>query len=93
MHHLADTQSATYTPVNGTPVTVSVILDRDVERTVAGMQGVVMETRTELTGYSSELGAGGRGDVVTVNGNGWRLGQKASDDGYLVTWIVTEERT
>lgn len=93
MHHLADTQSAAYTPVNGTPITVSVILDRDVERTVAGMQGVIMESRTELTGYASELGAGGRGDVVTLNGKGWRLGQKASDDGYLVTWIVTEERT
>ncbi|EGP18546.1 hypothetical protein GME_16442 [Halomonas sp. TD01] len=92
MHHLADTQSATYTPLNGTPITVSVILDRDVERTVAGMQGVVMETRTELTGYTSELGEGARGDVVTVNGTGWRLGQKASDDGYLVTWVVTQER-
>lgn len=83
---------ATFTPYNATPVPVTVMLDRDVERTVAGMQGVVMEARTELTGYTSELGAGARGDVVTVGGKGWRLGQKASDDGYLVTWIVTEER-
>lgn len=92
MTHLTDSDTATYTPHNGTPVTVSVILDRDVERTVAGMQGVIMESRTELTGYTSELGEGGRGDVVTVNGTGWRLGQKTNDDGYLVTWVVTQER-
>jgi len=30
---------------------------------------------------------------VTLNGKGWRLAQKARDDGYLVTWIVTPERT
>lgn len=84
---------ASFAPQGEMPTTVTVILDRDVERTVAGMQGVVMESRTELTGYTSELGEGGRGDVVTVNGAGWRLGQKASDDGYLVTWIVTPERT
>lgn len=83
---------ASFAPHSGTPVTVTVMLDRDVERTVAGMQGVIMESRTELTGYTSELGAGGRGDVVTVSGNGWRLGQKASDDGFIVTWIVTPER-
>lgn len=84
--------TATYTPYNGTPTTVTVILDRDIERTVAGMQGVIMEARTELTGYTSQLGAGARGDVVTLNGQGWRLGAKARDDGYLVTWIVTPER-
>ena len=83
---------ATYTPYNGASVTVRVILDRDVERTVAGMQGVIMESRNELTGYTTQLGEGGRGDIVTVDGKGWRLGQKASDDGYMVTWIVTEDR-
>ena len=83
---------ATFAPHNGTPTTVTVILDRDIERTVAGMQGVIMEARTELTGYTSQLGAGARGDVVTLKGQGWRLGQKARDDGYLVTWVVTPER-
>lgn len=85
--------AATFAALNADPVPVTVMLDRDVERTVAGMQGVIMEARTELTGYTSELGAGARGDVVTLNGKGWRLGQKARDDGYLVTWIVTPERT
>lgn len=83
---------ATFTPYNGTPTAVIVIVDRDIERTVAGMQGVIMEARTELTGYTSQLGAGARGDVVTLKGQGWRLGQKARDDGYLVTWVVTPER-
>ena len=93
MKHLADADDATYTPTTGTPTTVTVILDRDVERTVAGMQGATMEPRTELTGYTSELGAGRHGDVVTIGGKGWRLAQKASDDGYLVTWVVTPERS
>lgn len=92
MSHLADSQAATYTPLGGVSVEVSVILDRDVERTVAGMQSAVMERRTELTGYTRELGAGKRGDTVTVGGNTWRLVTKDSDDGHLVTWIVTEER-
>ncbi|CAM0557102.1 hypothetical protein EHLJMEHL_02190 [Vreelandella titanicae] len=84
---------ACFAALNADPVPVTVMLDRDVERTVAGMQGVIMEARTELTGYTSELGEGARGDVVTLNGKGWRLAQKARDDGYLVTWIVTPERT
>lgn len=83
---------AVYAPMAGDPSTVNVIIDRDVERTVAGMQGVIMEARTELTGYSGELSAGARGDVVTQNGDSWRLIQRAKDDGYLVTWIVTKER-
>lgn len=92
MRHLADSQSAIFTPYGGEPVTVSVILERDVARTVAGMQGVIMESRNEITGYANELGSASRGDVVTVDGKGWRLSQKDSDDGHLVTWIVTEER-
>ncbi|BBI51103.1 hypothetical protein HORIV_35240 [Vreelandella olivaria] len=64
---------ASFAALNADPVPVTVMLDRDVERTVAGMQGVIMEARTELTGYTSELGAGARGDVVTLNGRvgGW----------------------
>lgn len=83
---------ASFAPFKRDVVPVTVILDRDVERTVAGMQGIIMESRTEITGYVSEIGNGARGDVITVKGKGWRLGQKARDDGHLVTWIVTEDR-
>lgn len=85
-------RDATYTPDGEEARPVRVILDRDIERTVAGMQGIVMETRTELAGYSAELASARRGDVVTLDGKGWRLVQRDKDDGYLCVWIVKEER-
>lgn len=85
-------RDAIYTPAGEEARPVRVILDRDIERTVAGMQGIVMETRTELAGYSADLAAARRGDVVTLGGKGWRLVQRDKDDGYLCVWIVKEER-
>ncbi|GHA85414.1 head-tail joining protein [Modicisalibacter luteus] len=89
MSHLADSASATYTPQDVEPLTVSVIIDRDVERVVGGMQSGTMERRTELTGYSRELGEGKRGETVSLGRETWRLVSKSTDDGHLVTWIVT----
>lgn len=85
-------RDAEYTPAGEEARPVRVILDRDIERTIAGMQGIVMETRTELAGYSADLAAARRGDVVTLDGNGWRLVQRDSDDGQMVVWIVKENR-
>lgn len=93
MHHLADTQSATYNPATGDPATMPVMVDRDVERTVPGMQGVVMERRTELAAYSKDLGDAKRGETVEVGADTWRLVTKESDDGHLVTWIVKPDRS
>ena len=92
MSHLSDTSEAQYISPDGDQLTLSVILDRDVERTVGSMQSGMMERRTELTGFSRELGDLKRGAVITIGEQGWRLGSKASDDGHLVTWVVTEER-
>lgn len=85
-------RDAVYSPAGQEARAVRVILDRDIERTIAGMQGIVMETRTELAGYSADLANARRGDVVTMDGKGWRLVQRDSDDGYLTVWIVKEER-
>ncbi|TFH84773.1 hypothetical protein EQG41_20665 [Billgrantia azerbaijanica] len=84
---------ATYTPTTGDPVSIAVIVDRDIERTVAGMQGAAMERRTELTGYSAELGEARRGETVIVGSETWRLVSREADDGHLVTWIVTPDRS
>ncbi|WP_136247938.1 head-tail joining protein [Halomonas borealis] len=92
MGHLADTQSATYTPATGDPATIPVMVDRDVERTVPGMQGVVMERRTELAAYATDLAGAKRGEMVTVGDEAWRLVTKESDDGAFVTWIVKPDR-
>lgn len=83
---------ASFTAQGAATVLVKVFLDRDVERTVIGMQGAMMEKRTEIIGYSNELGEAGRGDIVTVGATAWRLVSKASDDSHVVTWIVKEER-
>lgn len=90
MRHLADTVSATYTPITGAPVTgLSVIVDQDVERAVPSMNGNVIEYRTELTGYSTELSGARRGDTVTVGADVWKLVSRLKDDGTFVTWIVS----
>ncbi|MFW6344709.1 MAG: head-tail joining protein [Halomonas sp.] len=94
-------QDATYTPDGGDPVTVRVVLDRNVERTVAGMQGATMEARTQLTAHSDDLGEASRGDTVTLGSETWRLVSKgfalgdaqSVDDGHLVTWIVKPDRS
>lgn len=90
MHHLADTQSATYFPQGGPPegVTVSAMLDRDVEPTQGGQQSTTVERRTELTGFHSELGAARVRELITIGSETWRLDRKDRDDGYLVTWWV-----
>ncbi|MGM0517899.1 MAG: head-tail joining protein [Pseudomonadota bacterium] len=92
MAHLADTQSATYTPASGDPVTIPVMVDRDVERTVAGMQGTVVERRTELSGYASDLADAKRGETVSVATDTWRLVSQLANDGGFVTWIVKPDR-
>jgi hypothetical protein len=92
MQHLADTQSATYTPAIGDPATIPVMVDRDIERTVAGMQGAVMERRTEIAAYASDLASAKRGDTVTVGSEIWRLVSVFINDGAFVTWIVKPDR-
>lgn len=92
MDHLADTQSAIYQPDAGTPVSIAVMVDRDVERTVSGMQGAMMERRTEIAAYAEDIGGAKRGDVVTVGADAWRLVSVYINDGAFVTWIVTKER-
>jgi len=93
MAHLADTQSATYTPASGDPTTIPVMVDRDVERTVAGMQGTVVERRTELSAYVADLADAKRGETVTVGTETWRLVSVFANDGRFVTWIVKPERS
>ncbi len=92
MHHLADTQSATYTNALGVSTQIPVMVDRDIERTVAGMQGVVMERRTEIAAYSADLPNAKRGDTITVAGETWKLVSQFADDGAFVTWIVKPDR-
>ena len=92
MTHLSDTSDARYVSSDGEQRTLTVILDRDVQRTVAGMQSTTMERRTELTVFSREAGDLARGEVITIGEQGWRLVSKDSDDGHVVTWIVKEER-
>lgn len=94
-------QDATYTPSGGESVTVRVVLDRNVERTIPGMQGATMESRTQLTGYSEDLGEASRGDTVALGSETFRLVSKgfaigdamSVDDGHLVAWIVKPDRT
>jgi len=90
MAHLADTQSATYTPASGDPVTIPVMVDRDVERTQPGQQSTTVERRTELTAYLDDLKDARRSETVTVAGETWRLDKKDRDDGSFVTWFVTK---
>lgn len=93
MAHLADTQSATYTPASGDPVTIPVMVDRDVERTVTGMQGTVVERRTELSAYAADLADANRRETVTVGTETWELVGIVANDGRWVTWIVKPERS
>ncbi len=93
LNHLSDAVDATYTPATGDPVTgVRVLVDRDIERTIAGMQGAVMERRTELTAHVDVLGEAQRGETVTVGSDVWVLVVEAINDGALVTWVVKPER-
>ncbi|KGE78270.1 hypothetical protein FP66_04555 [Halomonas salina] len=93
-------QDATYTPGGGAPATVRVVVDRNVERSLPGMQGAAMESRTQITGYSDDLGEARRGDTIEVGAETWVLDTKgfaigdaqSIDDGYLVTWVVKPER-
>jgi hypothetical protein len=93
-------QDATYTPSGGAAATVRVVLDRNVERAVAGMQGTAVEPRTQLTGYTSDLGEASRGDTITLGTEMFRLVSKgfafgdaqSVDDGSIVTWIVKPDR-
>ncbi len=95
MHHLADTQSATYYAQGGPSegVAISAMLDRDVEPTQGGQQSTTVERRTELTGYHSELGDARRGEQVTIGADTWRLDRLDRDDGYLCTWWVVPVTT
>lgn len=74
------------------PLATTAILDRDVERTVGGMQSTYMERRTEMTLPSRGVVGITQGDTVTLKGETWRWVSKVSDDGYLITGIVKPER-
>lgn len=86
-------QDATYTPTDGDPVTVRIILDRDVQPTQGGQQSTTVERRTELTGYHDELGDARRSELVVIGDDTWRLDRLDRDDGYLVTWFVVHIAT
>jgi hypothetical protein len=79
---------ATYSPHEGDPAPVRVILDRDVVPTQPGQQSTTVERRTELTAHHAVLGNAKRREAVTVAGETWLLDRKDRDDGYLVTWFV-----
>ncbi len=92
VEHLADTQSATYSPATGDPKTIAVIIDRDVERTVGGYQGTVVERRTELAALLTDLPDAKRGEIITVGSDAWVLETPLANDGRWVTWQVKPER-
>ncbi|MDR5867296.1 head-tail joining protein [Halomonas koreensis] len=92
MEHLADTQSGTYTPATGDPVTLPVIVERDVERTVGGYQGTVVERRTELSVLLADLPDAKRGETITVGSDTWVLETPLANDGRWITWKVKPER-
>ncbi|MGM0703882.1 MAG: head-tail joining protein [Pseudomonadota bacterium] len=84
---------ATYTPSGGGPVTIPVIIDRDVEPTQPSQQSTTVERRTELTAYHSDLGAARRSELVEADGETWRLDRLDRDDGHLCTWWVVRVTT
>lgn len=85
-------------PPDSGPITVRIIIDKDVERTVGGMQSATMERRIEITGGSTCLegpnlkDAKSRDKITDHTGQTWLLSEKTADDGYLVIWSVTPAR-
>jgi hypothetical protein len=83
-------QSATYTPpgISGVPLTVSVVIDRAVERWSLGSQGAsVMSSRDEAT-FSRAQVVPVRGATLTVGALNYTIGDVVEDDGiHIVTAI------
>lgn len=90
LRHLADTDSAIYTPSEGDPVIFRAILDRDVMPAQGGQQSTTVERRNELSAHHDVLGDARQGERVTIDGTTWRLDRRDRDDGHFVTWTVVE---
>ncbi len=81
---LAD--AATYTAPGGTPVPVSVLVDRDIQQWGEGVMPVAaFDVAISLQLAQVSPRAGG---VVHVDGEAWKLETKLSDDGSLQKWGV-----
>lgn len=70
--------SATYAPASGGSSSVTVILDKPVERLEIGALGVSAARRTILV-RASEVATPRRGDAVTVGGETLRVGAATLD--------------
>lgn len=85
MDHVA--VAGVYTPAGGVAVSVSVIVDRNVELIAPGESGVV-EWRTVLTLLKSEITKPRRSDAVVVGSENFSVDRVLDDDGYLIRVVV-----
>ena len=74
---------ATYTPVAGNPVSLTVLVDKGFE--VLDEEGGVAEHMTVIRYRLVNLPGHEIGAVVTVDGTTYRLGKTVIDDGFIRT--------
>ena len=89
MRHLADTDTATVTPLVTPMISgVHVIIDRNVS--VTDDYGVVMESRCEISLLVEEVGDVGRGALVDTGqpNDQWRLLEPLGSDGIETRWTA-----
>jgi hypothetical protein len=83
-------ETATYTPpgIDGLPLTVSVIIDRAVERWSLGSQGAsVMTSRDEVT-FSRAQVAPVRGATLVVGAATYTIGDVIEHDGIHIVMAI-----
>ena len=74
---------ATYTPVSGDPVSLTVLVDKGFE--VLDEEGGVAEHMTVIRYRLVDLPGHEIGATVTVDGTSYRLGKTVTDDGFIRT--------
>lgn len=81
-------EAATYTPSGGSPVAITVIVDRNVDLAPGGFDSTVIERRTVLNILKTEVAAPERGDVCVVGATSYTVDSVFDDDGYVVKVAV-----
>lgn len=75
--------SATYSPVSGDPVSLTVLVDKGFE--VLDEEGGVAEHMTVIRYRLGDLPGHEIGATVNVDGTSYRLGKTIADDGFIRT--------
>lgn len=77
---------AIYTPAGGAPSACTVLVDRNAQ--FFGELGEVAGSRVLVTLFLADVAAPGRGGVVVVDGDTYKLDQEIERDESKAVWVV-----